>query len=268
MAASTVGPTTRQSIQSASASSRCRRRRRVWSFVHLDDAAAATVLAVERGAPGVYNVVDDDAGSGAWSGSRLSPPRSAPKPPRKVPRWLARLSRRGRHRADGGEPRRLERKAKRRLGWSAPLPELAAGLPRLLRARRGAGGVTHLICRSGGLPSGRAEARGPAPDAPGGAAGRPVPSSCSPGSSGPTTCARRSRSGSPSSSRSASRSTSSLGALGRPPSPTPRPRPAGDRPRALRLPRLAEDEEDERGLGSRRTRASGRRSAASSSDWA
>ena len=32
----------------------------VWSFVHLDDAAAATVLAVERGVPGIFNVVDDE----------------------------------------------------------------------------------------------------------------------------------------------------------------------------------------------------------------
>ena len=32
----------------------------VWSFIHIDDAAAATVAAIERGAPGVYNVVDDD----------------------------------------------------------------------------------------------------------------------------------------------------------------------------------------------------------------
>ncbi|HVS29352.1 MAG TPA: NAD(P)-dependent oxidoreductase [Solirubrobacteraceae bacterium] len=31
-----------------------------FSFIHVDDAAAATVLAVERGAPGIYNVVDDD----------------------------------------------------------------------------------------------------------------------------------------------------------------------------------------------------------------
>jgi nucleoside-diphosphate-sugar epimerase len=32
----------------------------IWSFVHVEDAAAATALAVERGAPGLYNVVDDD----------------------------------------------------------------------------------------------------------------------------------------------------------------------------------------------------------------
>jgi nucleoside-diphosphate-sugar epimerase len=32
----------------------------VWSFVHIDDAAAATAAAVERGAPGIYQIVDDD----------------------------------------------------------------------------------------------------------------------------------------------------------------------------------------------------------------
>ena len=32
----------------------------VWSFIHIDDAATATVAAVERGAPGIYNVVDDE----------------------------------------------------------------------------------------------------------------------------------------------------------------------------------------------------------------
>ena len=32
----------------------------VWSFIHVDDAAAATVLAVERGARGIYNVTDDE----------------------------------------------------------------------------------------------------------------------------------------------------------------------------------------------------------------
>lgn len=32
----------------------------IWSMIHLDDAAAATVLAIERGQPGVYNITDDD----------------------------------------------------------------------------------------------------------------------------------------------------------------------------------------------------------------
>ena len=62
----------------------------VWSFVHVDDAAAATVLAVERGAPGVYNIVDDDpAPVSAWLPS-IAASLGAP-PPRRVPIWLGRL---------------------------------------------------------------------------------------------------------------------------------------------------------------------------------
>ena len=32
----------------------------VWSLVHIEDAAAATVAAIERGEPGIYNIVDDE----------------------------------------------------------------------------------------------------------------------------------------------------------------------------------------------------------------
>ena len=32
----------------------------VWSLVHIEDAAAATVAAIERGRPGVYNIADDE----------------------------------------------------------------------------------------------------------------------------------------------------------------------------------------------------------------
>jgi 2-alkyl-3-oxoalkanoate reductase len=62
----------------------------VWSFVHIDDAATATVAAVERGAPGVYQIVDDDpAPVSAWL-PVLAAATGAP-PPRRVPAWLARL---------------------------------------------------------------------------------------------------------------------------------------------------------------------------------
>jgi 2-alkyl-3-oxoalkanoate reductase len=62
----------------------------VWSFVHIDDAAAATAAAVERGAPGVYNVVDDEpAPVGVWLPD-LAEALGARPPPR-VPAWLARL---------------------------------------------------------------------------------------------------------------------------------------------------------------------------------
>jgi len=62
----------------------------VFSFIHLDDAAAATVLALEHGAAGIYNIVDDEpAPMHEWL-PVLANVLGA-KPPRHVPRWLARL---------------------------------------------------------------------------------------------------------------------------------------------------------------------------------
>ena len=63
----------------------------VWSFVHLDDAASATVLALERGAPGVYNVVDDEPAPVREWLPVLAEALGA-KPPRRFPRWLARIA--------------------------------------------------------------------------------------------------------------------------------------------------------------------------------
>ena len=62
----------------------------IWSLVHLEDAAAATVLALERGTPGIYNVVDDEpAAVREWLPALAA--TIGAKPPRRVPRWLARL---------------------------------------------------------------------------------------------------------------------------------------------------------------------------------
>jgi nucleoside-diphosphate-sugar epimerase len=62
----------------------------VWSFIHIEDAAEATVAAVERGRRGIYNVVDDDPARVAeWLPAVAS--AVGAKPPRKVPRWLGRL---------------------------------------------------------------------------------------------------------------------------------------------------------------------------------
>lgn len=62
----------------------------VWSFVHVDDAAAATQLAIERGPGGIYNIVDDDpAAVSAWL-PELARAVGA-KPPRHLPDWLAQL---------------------------------------------------------------------------------------------------------------------------------------------------------------------------------
>jgi 2-alkyl-3-oxoalkanoate reductase len=63
----------------------------VWSFVHIDDAAAATVVALERGTPGIYNVVDDEpAPVRDWLPALAA--AAGAKPPRRLPRWLARLA--------------------------------------------------------------------------------------------------------------------------------------------------------------------------------
>jgi nucleoside-diphosphate-sugar epimerase len=62
----------------------------VWSFLHIDDAAAATVAALERGGPGVYNIADDDPAQVAVWLPELARILGA-KPPRRIPGWLARL---------------------------------------------------------------------------------------------------------------------------------------------------------------------------------
>jgi nucleoside-diphosphate-sugar epimerase len=62
----------------------------ITSYLHVDDAAAATAVAIERGRPGVYNVVDDEpAPQREWL-PVLAGALGA-KPPRHVPRWLARM---------------------------------------------------------------------------------------------------------------------------------------------------------------------------------
>jgi 2-alkyl-3-oxoalkanoate reductase len=62
----------------------------IWSFIEITDAAAATVAAVDRGAPGVYNVVDSDPAPVAEWLPYLAKVAGA-KPPLHVPAWLVRL---------------------------------------------------------------------------------------------------------------------------------------------------------------------------------
>jgi nucleoside-diphosphate-sugar epimerase len=63
----------------------------IYSFVHVDDAAAATVLAAEAGRGGIYNVVDDTPlAVREWLPAYAS--AIGAKPPRRVPRWLARMT--------------------------------------------------------------------------------------------------------------------------------------------------------------------------------
>jgi nucleoside-diphosphate-sugar epimerase len=62
----------------------------VWSFIHIADAAEATVAAVDHGAPGIYNVVDDDPAPVAEWLPALAQELGAKKPMR-VPRFVGRL---------------------------------------------------------------------------------------------------------------------------------------------------------------------------------
>jgi nucleoside-diphosphate-sugar epimerase len=89
----------------------------VWSWIHLDDAAAATVAAVEGRPTGAFNVVDDEPARVAEWLPYLAEVVGA-KPPRRIPAWLARIA--------AGEavvslmtqiPGSSNAKAKRELGW-------------------------------------------------------------------------------------------------------------------------------------------------------
>jgi 2-alkyl-3-oxoalkanoate reductase len=99
----------------------------VWSFVHIEDAAAATAAAVEHGQPGVYNVVDDDPAPVREWLPVLASALDA-KPPRRVPRWLGRLA--------AGEAASVmmtdvrgasNAKAKRELAWQLRYPSWRLG---------------------------------------------------------------------------------------------------------------------------------------------
>jgi len=63
----------------------------VWSFVHIDDAAQATLAAVERDLSGIYNITDDQPARVSEWLPYLAEALAAP-PPRHVPRFLARLA--------------------------------------------------------------------------------------------------------------------------------------------------------------------------------
>jgi nucleoside-diphosphate-sugar epimerase len=89
----------------------------VFSYIHVEDAAAATTLAVERGQPGIYNVADDDpAPAREWLPVLAS--ALGAKPPRRMPRRLARLLAGEAATAMMAEAQGASNeKAKRELGW-------------------------------------------------------------------------------------------------------------------------------------------------------
>jgi nucleoside-diphosphate-sugar epimerase len=99
----------------------------VWSFIHIDDAAHAALAAIERGDPGIYNIVDDEPAPVSIWLPALAEAVGAKRPWR-VPAWLARLDI-----GDGGVSMMTKArggsnaKAKRELGWQPIYPSWRCG---------------------------------------------------------------------------------------------------------------------------------------------
>jgi nucleoside-diphosphate-sugar epimerase len=97
------------------------------SWIHLEDAAAATVLALEQEGPALYNVVDDEPAPVREWLPVLAEALGA-KPPRRVPVWLARLVAGEAGVMLGTEARGVSNaKAKRELGWTLRYPSWREG---------------------------------------------------------------------------------------------------------------------------------------------
>jgi nucleoside-diphosphate-sugar epimerase len=98
-----------------------------FSWVHVDDAASATVLAVEQRAKGVFNIVDDEPAPVSEWLPYLAECAGA-KPPRRLPRWLARLLAGEMVVGMMTEGRGFSNaKAKRELGWELRYPSWRQG---------------------------------------------------------------------------------------------------------------------------------------------
>jgi 2-alkyl-3-oxoalkanoate reductase len=99
------------------------------SWIHLEDAAAATVLALEHEGPAIYNIVDDDpAPVREWL--PVYAEAVGAKPPRRLPTWLVRLIAGKAAVVMGTQVRGASNaKAKRELGWTLRYPSWRQGFP-------------------------------------------------------------------------------------------------------------------------------------------
>jgi nucleoside-diphosphate-sugar epimerase len=104
------------------------------SWIHLEDAAAATVLALEKDGPAIYNVVDDEPAPVREWLPVLAQALGA-KPPRRFPTWLARLVAGEAAVVMGTDARGASNaKAKRDLGWTPGYPSWRTGFPAVYSA--------------------------------------------------------------------------------------------------------------------------------------
>ena len=102
------------------------------SWIHVDDAASATVLAVEQKATGVFNIVDDEPAPVSEWLPYLAKCAGA-RPPRRVPKWLARLLAGDMAVGMMTEGRGFSNaKAKRELGWELRYPSWRQGFKEAL----------------------------------------------------------------------------------------------------------------------------------------
>ena len=126
----------------------------VWSFVHVADAAAATVAALEHGRPGVYNVVDDDPAPVSEWLPHLADVLGA-KPPRHVPVWLGRLATGEVGVAMMTQSRGSSNaKARRELGWEPAHPSWRSGFAETAGVTAGPAALSDR-CGAGPRGSGR-----------------------------------------------------------------------------------------------------------------
>jgi nucleoside-diphosphate-sugar epimerase len=106
----------------------------ITSFIHIEDAARATLAAIERGRPGIYNIVDDDpAPVSAWLPYFADVVGA--KPPRHLPVWLGKLVAGEQLATMMTEGRGASNaKAKRELGWKPLYPSWREGFVECLRS--------------------------------------------------------------------------------------------------------------------------------------
>lgn len=105
----------------------------VSSWIHVDDAASATVEALERGTAGeIYNVVDDEPVALKDFAAAISSATGG-KPPRSLPMWIVRLAGPLLASSVNAELRVSNEKAKRELGWTPAHPTFRDGVTTLGR---------------------------------------------------------------------------------------------------------------------------------------
>jgi nucleoside-diphosphate-sugar epimerase len=127
--------------------------RAVLSWIHHEDAATATVAALEHGRPGeAYNIVDDEPV--AWRDflGLLADMVGAP-PPRSMPRWVVGLAAPYAAAFLSAALRASNARARRKLGWTPALSTYREGLLRVIQALHAGATGSRTSTTHGGMPS-------------------------------------------------------------------------------------------------------------------